>query len=416
MRLAAIRNQRLIQFAIIAAGAAMFFAPFRSSAGLRGGLLVLAGAAILWAYSRAGQLRLLLPPDKMLGVAVAVWLATTSIWSLLGPSPVESLSVVKRDVLTTALAFFVFYALTRTRADLLRWVCILTSGLVVLTVTIIVEQTDPRASGPARLFGDVGWLSAWLVMVAPLLVVLAFTTPPHRRTAIVLLMVALPCLIAAAWLSGNRMAWICFASTVLIAAGIAKRGRNFPRNRSHSLIVAAILLLMIGLFMVSSMQSRAEAEVPGGAGPVALVLHDSRAQIWRVAWEMIREHPYIGYGYNNPDIAKLFAAHFDPGWRHLLWHAHNVVLNYVLQMGATGAAVIIFLFVAALRAFVTRMRGDALARLAGYCGVALVVAVILRNSTDDFFSRHGAQFFGAFVGMLLGLGTRRPALVPVPAN
>ena len=69
-----------------------------------------------------------------------------------------------------------------------------------------------------------------------------------------------------------------------------------------------------------------------------------------------------------------------------------------------------FLFAALFWVFIKRVRAGALARLAGYCGIALVIGVFLRNSTDDFFSRHAVQFFGAFAGMLLGLGTHRAPL------
>ena len=415
MRIFHISNARLIQCAMIAAGVAIFFAPFRSSAGVRGAMLLLAGAAILLAHFRAGQLKHLLPPETMLGVAAAVWLVSASIWSLLGPAPMESLSVVKRDILTSVLAFFVFYALTRTRADMMRWLVILTAGLAILTGMVICEPTDPRAYGPARAYVDVGWLSTWLVLVSPLLAVLMFAPRSQRRNAMILLIVALPCLIWSAWLSGNRVVWVCFAVIVLVSAAIAIPDHHSRRDRTLSVVATAGLLAVIGLFMSASMQYRAEAEAPGGVGPLAFVLQDGRAQIWRVAWEMFRERPLLGYGYSNPEFSDAFAARFDPGWRHLFRHAHNVFLNHMLQMGVMGAAVLFFLFATLVRTFVARARLGALARVGGYCGIALVIAVILRNSTDDFFSRHAVQFFGAFVGMLLGLATRRPPLAAVRA-
>jgi hypothetical protein len=137
----AISTSHLLRFASIAAGIAIFVAPFRASAGMRGAMLVLAGLALLFVYRRAGQVQFLLPHDKPLVIAVGVWLVSASLWSLLSPSPLESLSVVKRDILTPMLAFMVFYALTRTRADLMRWISIIVAGLVVLTIMIIIEPT-----------------------------------------------------------------------------------------------------------------------------------------------------------------------------------------------------------------------------------------------------------------------------------
>jgi len=292
----------------------------------------------------------------------------------------------------------------------MRWIAILTAGLVILTIMVIAEPTDPRAPGPARAYVDVGWLTTWLVMVAPLLVVLMFPPRPQRRRAMLLLSMALPCVLWSAWLSGNRVVWVCFAVIVVISAAIVNQGGKSAPDRIRSSLMVAGLLALIGLFMAASMQFRADAGAPGGAGSVAFMLQDSRAQIWRVAWEMIRERPLLGYGYSNPELPDVFAAHFHSEWRHLFRHAHSVVLNYMLQMGVTGVVVILFLFAALGWAFITRVRAGALARLAGYCGIALVAGVFLRNSTDDFFSRHAVQFFGAFAGMLLGLATRRPPL------
>lgn len=410
MRTLTISNAQLMRFALIAAGVALLVAPFRASAGLRGAMLLLAGAAILFAHFRADQLKQLLPTEKLLGAAVAIWLASASIWAAMGPSPIDSLSVVKRDILTSMLAFFVFYALTRTRTDMLRWIYVLTAGLVLLAGTVALEPAEPRAFGPARAYVDVGWLATWLVTVAPMLAVLMFPPRAQRRAATTLLMLGLPCLLWLAWLTGNRVVWVCFATTVVINAGIVRYAHKGMRDHLQATVIVAGLLALIALLMIASMQFRAEAESPGGAGAVASMFQDGRAQIWRVAWSMIGERPLLGYGYGDPEFPDLFAAHFEPEWRHLFRHAHNIVLNYMLQMGVIGGAVVLFLFAALAWTLAVRAKLGALARLGGYCGIALLVAVILRNSTDDFFSRHAVQFFGAFIGMLLGLATRRPPL------
>ena len=171
----------LIRFASIAAGIAIFVAPFRASAGLRGAMLILAGLAILFCYRRAGQLQYLLPPHKTLGMAVLGWLLSASLWSFFSPSPLESMSVVKRDILTPILACLVFYALTRTRADMMRWGYVLTAGLVVLTILIIRKPFDPLVATQESDYVTVGLLTAWIVTLAPLLAVLLFAARPWRR-------------------------------------------------------------------------------------------------------------------------------------------------------------------------------------------------------------------------------------------
>ena len=401
----------LIRLASVLAGIAIFVAPFRASAGVRGGALVLAGAAILVVYWRAGQLRQLLLPHKFLVIAVGVWLVSASLWSFASPSPLESLSVVKRDILTPILAFMVFYALTRTRADMMRWLCVLTVGLVVLTIMIVRDPFDPQVNLQESDYLTVGLLTTWIVTLAPLLAVLLFAGRPWRRRAIALLVVTLPCLLISAWLSGNRTVWVCFAGMVVVAIILATRGRLAVRVQPRSFLIVLALLAVLVSLLFASMQFRAQAQAPHGTGPLDFILQDNRAPIVLVAINMIGDRPLRGYGYANPDFGHTFAARFDTPWlRNYVHHAHNVVLNYALQMGLTGAVVILILFAALAWAFMTRVPLGGLARLAGLCGATLVAGVFLRNMTDDFFSRHTVQFFGAALGMLLGLATHRPPL------
>ena len=401
----------LIRFASVAAGVAIFVAPFRASAGLRGAMLLLAGLAIVVVYWRARQLQHLLPPYKALAIATGAWLLSASLWSFVSPSPLESLSVVKRDILTPVLAFMVFYALTRTRADMMRWISVLTVGLLVLTVMVVRDPFDPLATLQQSDYLTVGLLTAWLVTLAPLMALLLFASRKWRRGAIALSIVAMPCLLISAWLSGNRTVWVCFAAMLLVAMLLARRGAHVARLRLRSLVLVLALLLVLVTLLFAAMQFRAQTQAPNGTGPLAFVLQDSRAPILCAAVSMIGERPLLGVGYANADLGNAFAARFDVPWlKNYVHHAHNVVLNHALQMGVTGALVIVILFAALAWTFASRLPDGGLARLAGLCGVALVVGVFLRNMTDDFFSRHTVQFFGAAAGMLLGLATRRPPL------
>ena len=406
-----ISTKHLIRFASVAAGIAIFVAPFRSSAGLRGAMLVLAGLAILFVYVRAGQFRQLLLPYRLLVVATGAWLLVATIWSFLSPSPLESLSVVKRDILTSMLAFMVFYALTRTRADMMRWISVLTGGLVILTVMIVREPFDPQATLQESDYLTVGLLTTWIVTVAPLLAMSLFSDRRWRSRAWFLSVVSLLCLLVSAWLSGNRTVWICFAAMVVIATAFGRRSVHGTRRQWRSAAIVLVLLAVLASFMFAAMQFRARTQAPAGTGALAFLLNDNRAPILQVAFDMIGERPLAGRGYDNPEIGDIFAARFETPWlRNYVHQAHNIVLNYALQMGVTGAIVILGLFAALAWTYLKRLPTGGLARLAGLCGIALVTGVFLRNMTDDFFSRHTVQFFGAAAGMLLGLATHRPPL------
>lgn len=401
-------TRHLIRLASVAAGIAIFVAPFRSSAGLRGAMLVLAGLAILFAYVRVGQFRQFLLPYRVLVIATGAWLLVASLWSFLSPSPLESLSAVKRDILTPMLAFMIFYALTRTRADMMRWVSVLTAGLLILTVMIVREPFDPHATLQESDYLTVGLLTTWIVTLAPMLALSLFASRPWRRRAMLLSIAGALCLLISAWLSGNRTVWVCFAAMVVVATGLGMRGRRVVNNRWRTSALVLGLMAVLATFMFAAMQFRAQTQAPAGTGPLAFLLRDSRVPILTVAIDMIGENPLLGRGYGNPEIGHIFAARFETPWlRNYVHHPHNVVLNYALQMGVTGSVVILFLFAALAWTFFRLLPLGGLARLAGLCGSALVVGVLLRNMTDDFFSRHTVQFFGAAAGMLVGMATRR---------
>jgi len=42
----------------------------------------------------------------------------------------------------------------------------------------------------------------------------------------------------------------------------------------------------------------------------------------------------------------------------------------------------------------------------GICGIAVTIAMVTKNMTDDLFWRTDALLFWALVGLLLGYGTR----------
>jgi O-antigen ligase len=87
----------------------------------------------------------------------------------------------------------------------------------------------------------------------------------------------------------------------------------------------------------------------------------------------------------------------------LFWHPHNLFLNYGVAMGIPGIIAIVFLFFTLLRKFWELSRADdRIVAMAGICGVLLVIGVVGRNLSNDFFQRDLALLFWSIAGMLLG--------------
>jgi O-antigen ligase len=402
-----------MRVAQVAGCVVLLVAPFRSSAGLRGLMLLVAAAALLIAHSRARQFSLLWPRATLLGATLLVWIIAATASALTTPLMGDALGVVKRDILAPVLAGLVFFALTRTRRDLLRWCWVLTVGLLALTVMVVREPFDPTSLAQNPAYLNVGWLTTWLVTLAPLLSVLLLAPHARRRESRVLLGIGIACICIASWMSGSRMIWVCFAA--MLALGMAV---NLPRleaqvQRRHALAFGGLLLAVLLLMLLLTMQFRASTQSPQ-TDAITFALQDHRNLIWREALAMIAERPWSGFGYGNEAIGDLFSARFtEPWFRAFVRQPHNVLLNQALQMGLMGAALLAAMFTALAGTFVRVLRGhrfSALARWSASCGLALVAGVLLRNTVDDFFTRHGVLFFGIACGALLGLATRRSPL------
>ena len=86
-----------------------------------------------------------------------------------------------------------------------------------------------------------------------------------------------------------------------------------------------------------------------------------------------------------------------------LTHAHNLFLNTWLESGLIGVVLEMSLLIALVVRF-CRLRHATPWICAA--GVALVVGMLAKNSTDDFMWRTTALAFGSFAGLLLGRGER----------
>lgn len=395
-----------------AAAVALLVTPFRSSAGLRGAMLLVAAVALLVAHTRRGQLSQLWPPARALGAVLLVWLSAACMSAMSAPAVGEALGVWKRDMLTPLLGGLVFFALTRDRHDLLRWCWILLAGLVALTVMVVREPFDPALLSQNPAYLNVGWLTTWLVTLAPLMAVLILAPAARRSESRLLLLLATTCVCVASWMSGSRMVWLCYVAMLMLGMMLSLPRVRAPMVRRQAFAIGALLLAgLLGMLAVT-MQFRAETQSAIRADAISFALNDHRNQIWREAWGMIMQRPWSGYGYGNESIGDLFSSRFaDPWFREFVRQPHNVVLNHALQMGLMGALLLLGVFAALSAFFIRRLAGpNALARWAGICGLALVTGVLLRNTVDDFFSRHGVLFFGMACGALMGLSCHRPPL------
>lgn len=404
---------------MIVASALLLSLPFRATVGWRGGILALLTLMLVfghvWQHGWRADWRVFFPRDRWLRLVGCTWLLLTAAWALAGPSPAGSLPGVRSDVLAPLLAFCAFLAITRNRRDLMRWVMVLFAAQLVITLLVIRDPFQPNNLLHRPAYIDVGVLSAWLVIVASLLPVMWFVPRPMRRWARPVAGLMAATIVIAAFCSGNRVIWTCFAAIVLTGFVMLYRPRRYSARGRHRWLVLAGSISALAVLGWSSVQLRGPSIEPRSLGSVAYILQDPRNVLWKEAVLMIGEKPLSGYGFDLPrwhaEFAKRTSAATAPSGFD---HAHNALLNYALQLGITGAALVTALFAALFASFLRQPRALPIERLVAACGVVLVTGFFLRNLTDDFFMRQSLLLFAAVAGMLAGAG-RRSAVEPVRA-
>ncbi len=392
------------------AGISLLAAPFRSSAGIRAAMLVLALVVLVWLWRYRALTIPAMPVTtrRPLLFAIGLWVLVVAGMSLLGPDPLESLRSWRGDVLTPILAGVVFYCLTQTPRALAIWLLILFASLLVLTVMVVIDPFNVAVPQHEPRYVSVGWLSTWLVMLGALLPLVWLVQWPGRRLAQLIGMAAAFAILLAAWFTASRIIWICFGVMLLIYGVMQLRADRQHVSRV-AVIVLAGLVAMAALFYASA-TTRAGL-YPAAADVGTFMWRDNRSIIWAEALGVIAEKPVLGHGYALEAPRQALATRFtDPWFRDVFKHAHNMVLNYAIQLGLVGALTLLILFAALGRTFWTMRSYSEFSRAVSVCGVMLVAGFFLRNMMDDFFSRHAALLFGALVGMLLAV-TRWPAQV-----
>jgi O-antigen ligase len=405
-------SRRAFFFSYAAATLMLLVAPFPSSAGLRGALLLLSAAGLIFVFVRNRGNSSPKLPSRLLMASALAWMVTVALFSAFGPDPRASLSAWRGAVLSPALAGGVFYLLATTRRDLLKFSFALFIGVVVLSIMLVHDPFRPEDPTHTALYGGVGRVTMWFTTLAPLLP-LAWLAPRRwRHVARLGCVMAVVAILVGTWFSGNRAAWISYAAMLTVGT-LAAIWSAKPRGISlRALLMVVPLLAILGAGFYASSTYRANVHTNNSETPVEFLLKDNRGGIWRTALEMIEEKPLAGHGYDLDRVGDDFTSRLsDTRLRGFIRHGHNVLLDYAIQMGVFAAAILALLFVALFREF-WRLAGaqknerDQLARIAAICGVALITGVFARNMIDDFFSRHMILLFGAMIGILLGLANR----------
>lgn len=385
--------------------AALFLAAslFSHTVALR--LLLLAAGIVLASITvaRGGKDIRALPPIWLPFVLWAIWAGLSIAWSL---EPERSIKEFRNEVFYTGAALWICYVGAQAR----NAARIIPPLVAAAAATVVLVALRDFAIGWEHyltgLHGGPGDHSCALLTLMPCLVIAASY---GRRARWPLSMQAL-CwglallFVASAYTTLNRTIWLGFAVQLsLIGVFALFRGRMRWSTRARVFTATFALVIVAGTgTIVLNIQEERDA-----MGIARAFEQDPRLVLWPEVLEHIAQRPVTGYGFGRGllrDSLREELGSVDA----FLWHAHNLFLEALLQLGVPGLILLLLLLGAILREGWRLLRDpDAMRVACGLAVIAVVAGMVVRNMTDTLFLRQNALLFWGVVGVLLTLGSRR---------
>lgn len=276
-------------------------------------------------------------------------------------------------------------------------VCIVVSlnGIVqyIIGIDLIRQRTiDPldylhRASSSFRHANDFG---AYLVVIITILFSLLFAKLRPLKVRVLLFFAILPC----AWslvATDSRGAWLGFMVALLCLVMIRSK---------KLLIIFLIMLLLSTFFLPGSIKDRfSDFSTIRNQGTVW-----ERIKLWGGALNMIKEHPFLGFGVNT--YTRNFPKYKPQDYPDVRY-AHNSYLHMAAEIGIIGSGIFLVFLVALIifagKAMTTLRRGLerdlCLGLLAGTMGFLAHCAV-----DTHFYSVTLSAFLFLSLGLLAAFG------------
>lgn len=199
--------------------------------------------------------------------------------------------------------------------------------------------------------------------------------------------------------TASRSGVVGVALAALLALGLRLRTELGRRRRRPLISLTAGILGMVGLGALAGVQTLRSPDVRAAISESTA----TRLEIWDRAWHMLRDFPItgIGLGQFDPVIHALYVPFRLPP-EQFIPHAHNVLLDYPVELGIPGAAalaVLVWRFCIACR--LAMRSNDALVARTG-AGLLLGLASFIVYGMTDAIAP-GARG-GLALWAVLGLG------------
>ncbi len=338
--------------------------------------------------------------DRALTRAVALYVGVGLLASLLAAHRHEALREFRLVIAEPALFFFLVMRLRRWKA---RWPLLdfwLLGGLIVAVVglvgyfvlgdVIVAEGGVPRLRS---IYGSPNNVALFLGRLIPLLLAVALWGEGLRRRRLLYALALLP--VAAAFvLTLSRGGIVLGLPAALVVMGMLAGGRW---RRGTLALVLLLAVMAVPLFRTP----RFAALLDLHHGTTFL-----RLSLWRSAWAMFRDHPWLGVGPDNFLYAYRTRYILPDAWEEFnLSHPHNFLLDWLTRLGLLGTALFLWMEVVFWRRIVAAVRRRRGWRRGVALGLAGAMAEALAHGLVDaaFFYVDLAYLFFLFLALASAL-------------
>jgi O-antigen ligase len=355
-----------------------------------------AGLALVAIARERGAIRAL-PP---IWPALALWTA----WALLSLSwsmdPERTAKELRNEVGYTALAFWACYVAGQAHHAVRVVAPVVGAAAVLLCGLAFYYFPHGNQWNPPPWPGGPGNLSSTLLTLMPCALLGAWYGQRARDRLVSLASLALVVLLfAAAYTTLNRTIWVGFAAQFLLIGALLASRKVRPMPLRAKVVGTALATLIVASAALATFQIQMTRQQ---AIPAAALDRDSRISLWPQVLEHVKERPLTGYGFGRGMLRSSLLKEFDDTF---LWHAHNLFLDTVVQVGLPGLVLLLFLLGATVREGWRLARASD--RFAAACGFALlcvVAGMVMRNMTDTLWVRQNALLYWGVLGLLLAWG------------
>lgn len=291
-----------------------------------------------------------------------------------------------------AMALLYFFAaapttVTDVRAVILAF-CLTLSGAVLLSWFIPAVSGSDAILGGITSKGGLNVLGAFLSCGAALLIGLLLQT--HSTSSRIVMLLCMATVLTTLVLTRSRGAWFGFGAAVVYALFRVRSGWLWT-----ALVFAALLLLGVGPLR-EVLLSRASETSEGDPSFLG------RLFLWSYAWKVFKANWLLGVGFDNFRYVKHFYGYPGQLWWIIRFHAHNIFLEMLVDLGVIGFIGFCWLYLRTLFRLDRIVRARTPDRWALALGLGAALVAYAAHGLFDYVAfQYGAL---ALLGVLLGLG------------